>query len=121
MAHRLKERALWPRARCATGRAAPLDHDDFGLNPSKIMNVIDSKDLERDMQISLRNLRELDCAGKPASTFSHPTLRNGYLEHCRLNAPRVALPAVPINVDVPKEERSLRHGSVGGDENAHVE
>ncbi|MGH6831390.1 MAG: hypothetical protein ACREDG_09605, partial [Methylocella sp.] len=27
---------------------APLDHDDFGLNQSKIMNVIDSKSLERD-------------------------------------------------------------------------
>ncbi|MGP0060599.1 MAG: hypothetical protein ACLPID_15040 [Beijerinckiaceae bacterium] len=53
-----------------------LDHDDFGLNQSKIMNVIDSKDLERDMQISLRNLRKLDCAGKAAQrpTFPHPAL-----------------------------------------------
>jgi hypothetical protein len=25
-----------------------LDHDDFGLDQSKIMNVIDSKSLERD-------------------------------------------------------------------------
>jgi hypothetical protein len=25
-----------------------LDHDDFGLNQSKIMNVIDSKSLEQD-------------------------------------------------------------------------
>jgi hypothetical protein len=25
-----------------------LDHDDFGLNRSKIMNVIDSKSLEQD-------------------------------------------------------------------------
>jgi hypothetical protein len=51
-----------------------LDHDDFGLNQSKIMNVIDSNKLERDMQISLRNLHKLDCAGKPDSTFPHPAL-----------------------------------------------
>jgi hypothetical protein len=38
------------------------------------MNVIDSKDLERDAQISLRNLRKLDCAGKPVPTFPHPAL-----------------------------------------------
>ncbi len=41
------------------------DHDDFGLNQSKII-VIDSNKLERDTQISPRNLRKLDCAGKPA-------------------------------------------------------
>ncbi|MGP0060760.1 MAG: hypothetical protein ACLPID_15880 [Beijerinckiaceae bacterium] len=42
---------------------------------SKII-VIDSKDLERDAQISLRNLRKLDCAGKAAQrpTFPHPAL-----------------------------------------------
>jgi hypothetical protein len=51
-----------------------LDHDDFGLIQSKIMNVIDSNKLERDMQISLRNLRKLDCAGKPVPTFPHPAL-----------------------------------------------
>jgi hypothetical protein len=39
-----------------------LDHDDFGLNQSKIMNVIDSKCLER------------DAGGKPVSTFPHPAL-----------------------------------------------
>ncbi|MGP0060136.1 MAG: hypothetical protein ACLPID_12705 [Beijerinckiaceae bacterium] len=50
-----------------------LDHDDFGLNQSKII-VIDSKGLERDMQISSRNLRKLDCAGKPVPTFPHPAL-----------------------------------------------
>ncbi len=38
------------------------------------MNVIDSKSLERDRQISLRNLRKLDCVGKPVSTFPHPAL-----------------------------------------------
>jgi hypothetical protein len=37
-------------------------------------NVIDSNKVERDMQISLRNLRKLDCAGKPVSTFPHPAL-----------------------------------------------
>jgi hypothetical protein len=38
-----------------------LDHDDFGLNQSKII-VIDSKSLER------------DAGGKPVSTFPHPAL-----------------------------------------------
>jgi protein ImuB len=52
--------------------AAPLDHDDFGSNRSEIMNVIDSKVLERDRQISPRNLRKLECGGKPGSTFPHP-------------------------------------------------
>jgi len=39
-----------------------------------MMNVTDSNSLERDMQISLRNLHEFDCAEKPVSTFSHPAL-----------------------------------------------
>jgi coniferyl-aldehyde dehydrogenase len=43
----------------ASGR---IDHDDFGRNPSKIMNVIDSNSLER------------DAGEKPASPFSHPAL-----------------------------------------------
>jgi hypothetical protein len=43
------------------GRAVP-DRDDFGLNPSKIMNGIGSKSLER------------DAGGKPVSTFPHPAL-----------------------------------------------
>ncbi|MDQ6867606.1 MAG: hypothetical protein M3178_04090 [Pseudomonadota bacterium] len=46
-------------------RSAALDHDDFGLNQSKIMNVIDSKSLER------------DAGGKPVSTFPHPALAAG--------------------------------------------
>ncbi len=41
---------------------ARLDHDDFGLNQSKIMNVIDSNSLER------------NAGGKPVSTFPHPAL-----------------------------------------------
>ncbi|MGP0061679.1 MAG: hypothetical protein ACLPID_20620 [Beijerinckiaceae bacterium] len=45
-----------------------IDHDDFGLNQSKVI-VIDSHNLERDMQISLRNLHELDCAEKSVATF----------------------------------------------------
>jgi hypothetical protein len=56
------------------GGKQTLDHDDFGLIQSKIMNVIDSNKIERDMQISLRNLRKLDCAGKPVPTFPHPGL-----------------------------------------------
>ena len=51
-----------------------LDHDDFGLIQSKIMNVIDSNNLERDSQISSRNLLKLDCAGNPVPTFPHPAL-----------------------------------------------
>jgi hypothetical protein len=39
-----------------------LDHDDFGLSQSKIINVIDSKSLER------------DAGGKPGSAFPHPAL-----------------------------------------------
>ncbi len=39
-----------------------LDHDDFGPNRSKVMNVIDSKCLER------------DAGGKPVATFPHPAL-----------------------------------------------
>jgi hypothetical protein len=39
-----------------------LDHDDFELNQSKIMNVIDSKSLER------------DAGRKPVPTFPHPAL-----------------------------------------------
>ena len=39
-----------------------LDHDDFGSNRSKIMNVINSNILER------------DAGGKPLHTFPHPAL-----------------------------------------------
>jgi hypothetical protein len=39
-----------------------LDHDDFGLMQSKIMNVIDSNNLER------------DAGGKSVPTFPHPAL-----------------------------------------------
>jgi hypothetical protein len=42
--------------------AKKLDHDDFGLNQSTIMKVIDSQSLER------------DAGGKPVSTFPHPEL-----------------------------------------------
>jgi hypothetical protein len=40
----------------------PPDRDDFGLNQSKLMNVIGSKSLE------------LDAGGKPVSTIPHPAL-----------------------------------------------
>jgi L-aspartate oxidase len=46
-----------------------LDHDDFGLNQSKVMNVIDSKNLER------------DAGGKPVPTFPDPALVRPYLTH----------------------------------------
>ncbi len=39
-----------------------LDHDDFGLNQSKVTNAIDSNRLER------------DASGKPLHTFPHPAL-----------------------------------------------
>ena len=55
------------------GKGAPLDHDDFGLNQSKIIvNAIDSNNVERDRQLSLRNPRELDRAGKRGAAFLIP-------------------------------------------------
>jgi hypothetical protein len=39
-----------------TARAGGLDHDDFGSNRSKIMNVIDSNSLERDAGGKVRTL-----------------------------------------------------------------
>jgi hypothetical protein len=39
-----------------------LDHDEFGLNQSKIINVIDLLELER------------VAGGKPLHTFPHPAL-----------------------------------------------
>jgi hypothetical protein len=50
--------------RCGRVETLPrhLDHDDFGSNRSKIMNVIDSNILER------------DAGGKPLHTFPHPAL-----------------------------------------------
>ena len=47
----------------ATFGIMPLNHDDFGLNPSKIIKLIDSKGLER------------DAGGKPVSTFPHHALK----------------------------------------------
>ncbi len=38
----------------------PIDHDDFGLKQSKVINVIDVRTLE------------LDAGGKVESTFPHP-------------------------------------------------
>jgi hypothetical protein len=47
---------------------AALDHDDFGSNQSKIMNVIGSNSSER------------DAGGKPVPTFPHPALKAGDLQ-----------------------------------------
>jgi len=80
---RMDPRKLWPEVASIAlvamtyGPAEdPLDHNDFGPNRSKVMNVIDSEAFERDRQISSRNLGKLDCAGKPAqrATFPHPAL-----------------------------------------------
>jgi thiol-disulfide isomerase/thioredoxin len=46
----------------ALSTGAALDHDELGSNRSKLVNVIDSKVLER------------DASGKPDSTFPHPAL-----------------------------------------------
>jgi hypothetical protein len=43
----------------STGSETALDHDDFGLNPSEVMNVIDSRYLER------------DASGKPVPGLPH--------------------------------------------------
>jgi putative membrane protein insertion efficiency factor len=70
------------------------DHvHDFGLNQSKVMNVIDSKSSERDRQISLRNLRKLDCVGKPVPTFPHPALLPRRLAHLLIRAYQLSLSA----------------------------
>jgi hypothetical protein len=58
--------------------ASSLDHDDFGLNPSKIMNVIESKSLER------------DAGGKPVSTFPHPALAGARHHHGHHQWPKTA-------------------------------
>jgi hypothetical protein len=47
----------------ATSWDHALNHDDFGLNPSKIIKLIDSKG------------SELDAGGKPVSTFPHPAFK----------------------------------------------
>ena len=52
VSQKLARSKLWP----------PLDRDDFGLIPSKIMNVILSKNLAR------------DAGGKPGSAFPRPAL-----------------------------------------------
>ncbi len=50
-----------------------LDHGDFGFAQSKIMNMIDSKSLER------------DAGGKPVSTFPHPALARTKAESHLMN------------------------------------
>jgi hypothetical protein len=50
-----------------------LDHDEFASNRSKFI-VIDFIMSERDMQMSLRNPQERDCARKPGSAFPPPVL-----------------------------------------------
>ncbi len=90
---------LWPAPLQDPGSAAsnhpPLDHVyDFGLNQSKVINVIDIKDSERDRQISLRNLRELDCAGKALPTFPHPALTLAEVVHALTTTGKVDLPKV---------------------------
>jgi hypothetical protein len=47
-----------------------LDHDDFGLNQSKIMKRDRFNKLER------------DAGGKPLHTFPHPALACGHLNPC---------------------------------------
>jgi protein-disulfide isomerase len=52
---------MMKRASSERSRAsAALDHDEFGRNRSELMNVIGSKDVER------------DASGKPVSGFPHP-------------------------------------------------
>jgi len=76
---------LDPDARESSVRVGPLDHDEFGSNRFHFdldVSIDRHRCHERDRfqrvragsQISLRNLRKLDCAGKPVSTFPHPAL-----------------------------------------------
>jgi hypothetical protein len=62
-------------------RSRSKDHDDFGLIPAKIMNVIKSKSLE------------LDAGGKPVSAFPRPALEKLFAdcnmrEHEKESRPR---------------------------------
>jgi hypothetical protein len=54
-----------------------LDHDDFGLNQSKITNVIDFNHLER------------NAGGKVVSTFPHPALADQYFATTGAGAPKL--------------------------------
>jgi tetratricopeptide (TPR) repeat protein len=65
-----------------TPRRATLDHDDFGSNRSKIMNVIDSNKLEHDV------------VRKPLRTFRHHALGAIVLAASLMAAPQFAA-AVP--------------------------
>jgi hypothetical protein len=95
-------------ARATAARLSPrgprLDHDDLGSNRSKVMNVIDSENVERDRQIRLRNLRELDCVGKPVPTFPRPALER---------FPAIRTPVRVVKMRENKKER--RSGSTGPD------
>jgi hypothetical protein len=62
-ARRLPPRQPPDAAYPAFAMECALDHDDFGLNQSKIMTVIDSKSLEWNCR-----------AGETVSTFPHPAL-----------------------------------------------
>jgi hypothetical protein len=78
-----------------------LDHDDFGSNRSKIINVIDSNILER------------DAGGKPLHTFPHPALgsrgpRSGAIWRAVLNGRN------PSRVPVVSDAREIRHGLAEG-------
>ena len=70
---RVPDRGPPVRTSLQFNRRRPPDRDEFGLNQSKVI-VIDSNNPERDTQISLRNLREFDGAGKAAQrpTFPQP-------------------------------------------------
>ncbi len=72
-------------------RKPALDHDDFGLNQSKIINVIDSKSLER------------DAGGKPLRAFPHPALAATTMFGLSLAVwgPAQAAPAAPTATATP--------------------
>src|SRR5262249_25598222 len=79
--------------------AARLDHDEFGSNRSKLINVINSNILARDS-------RE-----KPVSTFSHPALGSQYIEQLRHEPARDGTLRVEIGiVDSEGEPRDLLSG-----------
>ena len=63
-------------------KAHALDHDDFGSNRSKIINVIDSKGLER------------DAGGKSLRTFPHPAPGGPWPSFIEPLSPRRLLRAV---------------------------
>jgi 23S rRNA (adenine2503-C2)-methyltransferase len=89
----------------------PQAHDELGSSRSEFMNVIDPEDSARDKQISPRNLRKLDCDGKPVPALPRPAQA---AEPCLCARPSLAgttrpeLAAALATIGVPEREMRMR-------------